>query len=69
MKQTDFKRFRERLIKEQFNGDLMMCGALWLTLTNKQIEILKEDVKRHAVDYTLYADGTDRVKVGCYILG
>ena len=49
MKQSKFKDFRNALIKEQFNpeSDLFYAGYLWLSLTNKQISILKEDIIRY----------------------
>lgn len=69
MKQAQFKEFRNILIKEQFNpnADIFFAGYLWLSLTNKQIEILKQDVIKHAIDFTIDAN-TGYISIGNYIL-
>lgn len=69
MKASQFKQFRETLIKNQFDveSDIFYCGYLWLSLTDKQVSILRNDVIRHAVDFTINANTGD-ITVGMYIL-
>ena len=66
---SKFKVFRETLIKNQFdvNSDIFYCGYLWLSLTDKQVKILRDDVIRHATDFEINAN-TGYIKVGMYIL-
>lgn len=69
MKTSTFKQFRETLIKNQFDttSDIFYAGYLWLSLTNKQVSILRDDVIRHAIDFTIDANTGDII-VGMYIL-
>ena len=69
MKTSKFNDFRNALIKEQFNPecDLMFAGYLWLSLTDRQVNILKQDVIRHGIDFTIDAN-TGYITVGNYIL-
>ena len=63
-----FKIFRQTLIENHFDitSDIFYAGYLWLSLTDKQIKILRNDVKAYANEYEETADGN--IKIGMYIL-
>ena len=65
MKRNDFNNFRNGLIKEEFNGDMMRLAWAFFRCTDKQIEVLKADVVKHARSFIACPDGA--IKVDSYI--
>lgn len=66
MKYSEFQYFKKELIKSSFTGDIMMCGALWLTLTDRQVNTVKALIPEHAKEYKELPNGA--LQVGCFIL-
>lgn len=66
MKFTDFKRFKEICVSSKFTGDIMMCGALWLSLTDNQVSVIKDLAIKHAKEYKTLDNGA--IQVGMFIL-
>lgn len=65
MKQSEFKIFREELIKVKFDvNDYYMCALyLWMSCTTRQLNILKKDIIDYAKEY-VYDKETGYVTVG-----
>ena len=66
MKYSQFQYFKRELIKSRFTGDIMMCGALWLTLTDRQVNAVKALIPEYADEYKELPNGA--LQVGAFIL-
>lgn len=65
MKANEFKTFKQDLISNEFSGYIMMCGYLFMKLTNKQVEEIRNLIPTYALDYEELSDGS--YKVGNWI--
>lgn len=68
MKATDYKIFKKGVIEDLSNNDedqfFIMAGYLWLRLTNKQVDDLRETLR----GLNLGIETADGLKVGSWLL-
>lgn len=68
MKATDYKTFKNGVIEDLQNNDedqfFIMAGYLWLRLTNKQVDDLRETLR----GLQLGIETEDGLKVGNWLL-
>lgn len=63
MKKAEFNEFRKQLIEEEFDGMALRFGWMFLQLTNKQCDIIKQDILKHAKTFVAMPNGAVRVDV------
>ena len=66
MNKTTFNRFKQNLINNHFMGDEMYMGYLWLSLTDKQVQEIKQIAQKHALIIGYRPNGD--IRVGMFIL-
>lgn len=66
MNKTTFNRFKQNLTNNHFMGDEMYMGYLWLSLTDKQVQEIKQIAQKHAhiIGYRPNGD----IRVGMFVL-
>lgn len=66
MYRTTFIRFKHNLVQSHFTSDEMYMGYLWLSLTDKQVQELKQLAIKHAhvIGYRPNGD----IRVGMFVL-
>ena len=65
MNKTTFSRFKQDLVNSGFTGDVMYMGYLWLSLTNKQVQEVRELAMKHAKIIGYRPD--ESIRVGMFI--
>lgn len=66
MNRTTFIRFKRNLVQSHFMGDEMYMGYLWLSLTNNQVQEIKQLAIKHA--YIIGYRPNGDIRVGIFVL-